>query len=101
VPLLVALALVVAPLPAMAGESTAKPAGTPSIAAAAQQAVSTQLKAAPAQFRAQSTATANTDLGSNSFFKTPAGIITIAVLGAGVGYAIYSTSHDRIKSPGK
>ena len=42
-----------------------------------------------------------TDLGSSSFFKTPAGIITLVAVGAGVGYALYSTSHDRIKSPGR
>ena len=100
--LVVALALVVAPLPAMAGEPTTRPASTPSIAAAAQQAVTAQLRAPrPANARAQSTPTTNTDLGSSSFFKTPAGIITLAVIGAGVGYAIYSTNHDRIKSPGK
>lgn len=102
VPFTVALAVVVAPLPAMAGEPTARPANTPSIVAAAQQAVAAQVKAAtPATFRAQGNTTAKTDLGTASFFKSPAGIITLAVLGAGVGYALYSTSHDRIKSPGK
>jgi hypothetical protein len=99
---MLALALVVAPLPAVAGEPTAKPTSAPSIAAAAQQAVSAQVKApARSQFRAQSTATTKTDLGSGSFFKSTAGIITLAVVGAGVGYAIYSSSNDRIKSPGK
>ena len=38
---------------------------------------------------------------SPAFFKTPAGIAVLAVLGAGAGYAIYSAQHDRIHSPGK
>ena len=96
-------AVVVAPLPAMAGEPTARPANTPSIVAAAQQAVAAQVKAAtPATSScAGQHGTAKTDLGTPSFFKSPAGIITLASLGAGVGYALYSTSHDRVKSPGK
>jgi hypothetical protein len=38
---------------------------------------------------------------SPTFFKTPAGIAVLAVMGAGAGYAIYSAQHDRIHSPGK
>jgi hypothetical protein len=38
---------------------------------------------------------------SPAFFKTPAGILALSVLAIGVGYAIYSTSHDRVKSPGR
>jgi len=38
---------------------------------------------------------------SGAFFRTPAGIAVLAVVGAGAGYAIYSTQHDRIHSPGK
>ena len=30
-----------------------------------------------------------TDLRTRSFFKTPAGIVTIIIFGAGVGYALY------------
>lgn len=42
-----------------------------------------------------------TDLGSPSFFKKPAGIAVLATLAAGVGYALYSTQHDRVHSAGK
>jgi hypothetical protein len=28
-------------------------------------------------------------------------MIAIAVMAAGTGYALYSASHDRVKSPGK
>ncbi len=38
---------------------------------------------------------------SAAFFKTPAGIAVMAVLGVGVGYALYSTQHDRVHSAGK
>ena len=36
-----------------------------------------------------------------SFFKTRPGILALAVVIAGAGYAIYSTQDDRIKSPGR
>lgn len=38
---------------------------------------------------------------SPRFFRTRAGILVVAVMAAGVGYALYSTRHDRIHSPGK
>jgi hypothetical protein len=38
---------------------------------------------------------------SPAFFKSGAGIAVLAVVAVGVGYALYSTSHDRIHSPGK
>jgi hypothetical protein len=38
---------------------------------------------------------------SRAFFKTGPGIAVLAVIAAGFGYALYSTSHDRINSPGK
>jgi len=42
-----------------------------------------------------------TDLESKSFFKSPAGIIALVLVGVGTGVALYSTSNDRIKSPAK
>jgi len=36
-----------------------------------------------------------------SFFKSGPGAVALAVMGAGVGYAIYSASHDKINSPAK
>jgi hypothetical protein len=41
------------------------------------------------------------DSGSNSFFRTRAGVVALAVLTVGVAYALYSTSHDRVKSPAR
>ena len=40
-------------------------------------------------------------LQSGSFFKTPVGIAVLAAFGAGVGYALYSASNDRIRSSGR
>jgi hypothetical protein len=38
---------------------------------------------------------------SPGFFKTGPGIAVLAVAAVGIGYALYSTSHDRIHSPGR
>ena len=38
---------------------------------------------------------------SPAFFKSGTGITVLAVVAAGVGYALYSASHDRVHSPGK
>jgi len=38
---------------------------------------------------------------SKSFFRTGPGAVALAVMGLGVGYAIYSASNDRIHSPAK
>ena len=40
-------------------------------------------------------------LQSGSFFKSPVGIAVLAAFGAGVGYALYSASNDRIRSSGR
>jgi hypothetical protein len=55
----------------------------------------------PARQQSAGAKTDKSELGSPSFFKKPAGIAVLATLAAGVGYAIYSAKHDRIKSPGK
>lgn len=51
--------------------------------------------------QAQGKPAPQTDLKSGSFFKSLPGIATLVVFGAGVGYAIYSSSNDRIKSTGR
>jgi hypothetical protein len=40
-------------------------------------------------------------LQSGSFFKSSVGIAVLAAFGAGVGYALYSASNDRIRSSGR
>jgi hypothetical protein len=34
-----------------------------------------------------------------AFFKTPKGTVVLALLGAGIGYGVYSKVHDRVHSP--
>ena len=52
----------------------------------------------PSRVRAQS---ADPAKESPSFFKSRTGIVVLAVMAAGAGYAIYSTQNDRINSPGR
>lgn len=101
--LVLAAAVVAAPLPAMAEEVHQPASGSPGIAASAKKAVEASVLKTPGAPRlAQDQAGApRTDLGSTSFFKSPAGIITLVAVGVGVGYALYSTNNDRIKSPAK
>ena len=51
----------------------------------------------------QPSGTQSTDpkLESGSFFRTPAGAIVLVAFGAGLGYALYSSSNDRIRSSGR
>lgn len=100
-----AAAVAAAPLPALAGDSSSLPGGpSPGAGLAASGARFVVAELARPTARAEQARLAvapQTDLGSPSFFKTPAGIITLVAIAAGVSYALYSTSHDRIKSPAR
>jgi hypothetical protein len=93
-----ALVLVAIPLPGLA-EETDKPAPTPglkvSIARAAASGSVTLEQAKP------SAAPVETQGGSKSFFKKPIGMVVLAVMAAGTGYAVYSANHDRIAPTGR
>ncbi len=56
---------------------------------------------APATPAAQQQPPAAAPSAPSSFFKSKRGAITLALMGAGVGYALYSIQHDRkpVKSP--
>lgn len=100
--LLLAAAVAAAPLPAVAGDSHEPAQPGPGIKASAAKAVAAEAARPAAGVRmARSQDTPRTDLGSSSFFKSPAGIIALVAVGVGVGYALYSTSNDRIKSPAR
>lgn len=94
-----ALALVIAavPLPGLAGEPS-QTIARPGIRASAAAVVATTTLA---RSEGQSATDTKAQLESGSFFKTPVGVVVLAVVAAGAGYAIYSTRNDRIKSPGK
>ena len=105
--LVLVLAVGAVPADCLAG-GTPPPPGepTPTLAASIQKAVAMET-AKMGKARA-STAAAKQDPGagvnkleSKSFFKSPAGIVALVLVGVGVGYAMYSTSNDRIKSPAK
>jgi len=87
------------PFTARAGEigaPPARPAPLRTALAAARVAPPPAIRrAAP---RAQA---ANPATQSPAFFKTRTGILVAGVMAVGAGYAIYSTQHDRIHSPGK
>jgi hypothetical protein len=96
-----ALVLIVAavPLPCLAGD-TSQPAARPRLQASIKPIVHvvalTRPSAPPAKF--QATPDAKAQLGSTSFFRTPAGVAVLAIVAAGAGYALYSASHNRIHS---
>jgi len=93
-----ALVLVAIPLPGLA-EETNKPAPTPGLKASiARAAVSGGVTLEHAK---PSAAPVETQVGSKSFFKKPIGMVVLAVMAAGTGYAVYSANHDRIAPTGR
>jgi hypothetical protein len=116
-----ALCVALVPLPVAASESATAPqntvaaavpqrSDTPALRAAIERVDSRKLDGVTVSRTTQSrsrTAARRSDQAQNpaadspAFFKTGAGIAVIAAVAAGVGYALYSTSHDRINSPGR
>jgi hypothetical protein len=96
---LLAVAVTLVPLPALAGDTgQAAPQTLKASVAkivAREAAASTLARTAQAP---QGRTADKSELGSASFFKKPAGMICLAVVGAGTAYALYSASHDRIHS---
>ena len=86
------------PATARGSEATVRPA--PGVLAAAVKRTPAVKPAPVRTTRATTRAQANGGQ-SGSFFKSKPGILALAVMAAGAGYAVYSTQHDRIKSPGK
>lgn len=90
-----------APLPLLAAESGSAPKPGPIRASVAKITPKDTAKMPKAR-RSEAKGTTQSAPGQDrSFFKTGPGIIALAIMGAGVGYAIYSTQNDRITSPGK
>jgi hypothetical protein len=97
--LVAALIVAATPLPTLAGEPPSPAPPRPSLDTLVKQAAAvTPLKPVRAQ---ATTGVDKSEFGSSSFFKKPAGIAVLAALAAGVGYALYSTQHDRVTSPAK
>jgi hypothetical protein len=98
--ILLAVAIALVPLPALAG--TTGQAAPQTLKASVAKIVAREAAAStPARTAGQAQQGRPADkseLGSPSFFKRPAGMICLAVVGAGTAYALYSASHDRIHS---
>ncbi len=107
VALVLIAALVATSLPVFAGDpqpTTPAPGnrGIAVSAARAAKAMAPAMKATETAAKAQAPSPASTtNRGTWAFFKSPVGVAILATLGAGVGYSLYSMSHDRIHSPGK
>ena len=100
--LVLAAAVVAAPLPSLAGEASPPANAGAGLKVSVEKAVAAEAAALsqPTALKAQDSGN-RTDLGSKSYFKTTAGVITLVLVGAGIGYALYSTSNDRVKSPAR
>jgi hypothetical protein len=87
--------------PNPAAVETLKPPQQP-LRAAIEKVDARELQPAPAR-RAMRRSAQSTDVNkeSTAFFKSGTGIVVLAAIAAGVGYALYSVSNDRITSPGK
>jgi hypothetical protein len=108
-----AVCVTLIPLPVSAGESTAppkatatetpKPPETRTLRAAIEKVDTRDLKPTMTSRAAPRRSKQDTDVAKESpaFFKTGPGIAVLAVIAVGVGYALYSTQHDRVHSPGK
>jgi len=94
--LALAVAIAAAPLLCLAAES-GPPAPKPGIKASIHKvaASTTMTKSSVKAARTQDTPETT---GKGSFFKTPAGIVVLAILGGGTAYALYSARQDRIRS---
>ena len=98
---LLVLTAALIPMPALAAETASAPKPTSartSLQAAVRQEAA-KLATATTVTRHDEQATSTTH--GSSFFKSKPGMIALAVMGIGTGYALYSAQHDRVKSPAK
>ena len=100
---MLAIAVMLVPLPVLAADhATAAPAQPlkASIATHAKREVlaSSAQPTAARSAKDQAPAQRSGDPHSAGFFRSAAGITCLAVIAAGTGYAVYSASHDRIHS---
>jgi hypothetical protein len=100
--LVLALAVGAAPVNCLASEPGNPPQSSPTLSASIQKAVQQEAgkvgKMSPKAAR-QAGSGVPADTSSGSFFKSKAGIVTLLLVAAGTGFALYSTSHDRVTSP--
>jgi hypothetical protein len=97
-----AVATALIPLPALAAED-ARPSPKPGSIKASVEKIDARALAPARPTRANEArrAAQGTTGRDTSFFKSKPGILVLAVMAVGTGYALYSTQHDRITSPAK
>lgn len=88
-------------LPAAASDTPTKASTPPTLKASMQQIVARDVAAKPAVTAARADRQTSSAGSSPGFFRSGPGMVAIAVMAVGTGYALYSASHDRIHSPGK
>ena len=99
---LLAAAVTLVPLPVTASEGNQAPKKHATIQAALQQAAAREAAKAPlTRVPTRRAEQGTTSTGSTGFFKSGPGMIALAVMALGTGYAIYSAKHDKINSPAK
>jgi hypothetical protein len=100
--LLVGLTFAAPPAIASGPAPETTPTPRPTLATSAANAVAAMPAAAVARAaRAQSAPTVANAGSDQSFFKSGKGAAVLVLLAAGLGYTVYSFSHDRVKSPQK
>lgn len=101
-PRAVLLAVTAALVPLPVAASDAKPAPkAKTIQASMQEMVARDVAAAPTRVATRRAEQSSQSKESPAFFKSGPGMIALAVMIAGTGYALYSSKQDRIHSAGK
>lgn len=97
---LLAVAAALVPLPVAASDTKPAPKAK-TIQASMQEMVARDVAAAPTRVATRRAEQSGQSKESMAFFKTKPGMIALAVMIGGTGYALYSTKHDRVHSVGK
>ena len=97
---LLAVAAALVPLPVAASDTKPAPKAK-TIQASMQEMVVRDVAAVPARVATRRAEQGSQSRESVAFFKSKPGMIALAVMIAGTGYALYSSKHDRINSAGK
>lgn len=95
---LLAAAVTLVPIPGLASDAK-DAAKRKTIQASMQEIVKREAARTPAARVTARRAQTNTSKESPGFFRSGPGMVALAVMIAGTGYALYSASHDRIHSP--
>jgi hypothetical protein len=95
---LLAAAAMLVPVPGMASDAK-DVTKRKTIQVSMQEIVKREAARTPAVRATATRAQTNTSKESPGFFRSGPGMVALAVMIAGTGYALYSASHDRVHSP--